>query len=155
MRHTVTALRVVLVMVLAGSLFLQSVMVPVIALDMDGAGAVQRIAVVAILLLGILAVQVVAVSVWRLLTMVQRETVVSGAGVRHLEVVVGAIAVDSLLVFGLGVAAAPGEDVAPEMVLLLGGAATLVAGVALMVLVLRMLLADAVARDGAPDPAAR
>jgi hypothetical protein len=33
------------------------------------------------------------------------------------------------------------------MVLLIGGAAALVAGIALMVLVLRMLLAQAVARD--------
>ncbi|WP_369272439.1 DUF2975 domain-containing protein [Streptomyces sp. R11] len=41
----------------------------------------------------------------------------------------------------------PGEAVAPGVVLLIGGVATAVMGVALIVLVLRMLLAQAVARD--------
>ncbi len=47
----------------------------------------------------------------------------------------------------LGFVLAPGEAVAPGVVLLVGGAGGLVAGVALIVLVLRMLLAQAVARD--------
>ena len=42
---------------------------------------------------------------------------------------------------------APGEAVAPGIVLLIGGVAVIVAGIALIVLVLRMLLAQAVARD--------
>jgi uncharacterized membrane protein YedE/YeeE len=49
--------------------------------------------------------------------------------------------------FGLGVVLAPGEAAAPGVVLLIGGAAVLIAGVALIVVVLRMLLAQAVARD--------
>ena len=44
-------------------------------------------------------------------------------------------------------ALAPGEAVAPGVVLLIGGLAVMVAGVALIVLVMRMLLAQAVARD--------
>ena len=59
----------------------------------------------------------------------------------------GAVAAASLLTFGLGVVLAPGEAVAPGVVLLVGGAAVLVAGIALIVLVMRMLLAQAVARD--------
>jgi hypothetical protein len=98
-------------------------------------------------LLGIVTIQVTMVCVWRLLTMVRRGTVFSHAAFRYVDVVIGAAAVASLLMFGLGVTLAPGEAVAPGIVLLIGGAAVLIAGVALLVLVLRMLLAQAVARD--------
>ena len=59
----------------------------------------------------------------------------------------GAITAAALLVFALAVLLAPGDPVPPGMVLLICGAATAVLGVALVVLVLRMLLAQAVARD--------
>jgi hypothetical protein len=58
-----------------------------------------------------------------------------------------AFAAASLLTFGLGVALAPGEAVPPGFVLLIGGIAVMVAAVALIVLVLRALLQQAVARD--------
>ena len=99
------------------------------------------------MVLGIVTVQVTMVCVWRLLTMVRRGTVFSHAAFRYVDVVFGAIVVASLLAFALGVTLAPGEDVAPGVVLLIGGAGVLVAGVALVVLVLRMLLAQAVALD--------
>jgi hypothetical protein len=91
--------------------------------------------------------QVTAVCVWRLLTMVRRGTVFSHAAFRFVDTVIGAVATASLLTFGLGVALAPGEAVAPGVVLLIGGVAVVVAGIALIVLVMRMLLAQAVARD--------
>ena len=97
--------------------------------------------------LGIVTIQVTLVCVWRLLTMVRRGTVFSHDAFRYVDVVIGAIAAASLLTFGLGVILAPGEAAAPGMVLLIGGAGVLVAGVALVVVVLRMLLAQAVARD--------
>ena len=78
--------------------------------------------------------------------MVRRGTVFSHAAFRYVDVVFGAAAAASLLTFALGVTLAPGEAVAPGVVLLIGGAGVLVAGVALVVLVLRMLLAQAVAR---------
>ncbi len=53
----------------------------------------------------------------------------------------------SLLTFTFGIILAPGDAVSPGIVLLVGGAGVLVAGIALIVLVLRMLLAQAVARD--------
>jgi hypothetical protein len=87
------------------------------------------------------------VCVWRLLTMVRRGTVFSHAAFRYVDVVIGAAAVASLLTFWLGFTLAPGEAVAPGIVLLIGGAAVLIGGVALTVLVLRMLLAQAVALD--------
>ena len=144
---TVLALRIVIVMVLAGSLFVQAVMVPLLAVDMDDVDNVVRVPVLVIVVLGIATIQVSAVCVWRLLTMVRRGTVFSHAAFRYVDVVFGAIVVASLLAFALGVTLAPGEDVAPGVVLLIGGAGVLVAGVALVVLVLRMLLAQAVALD--------
>jgi len=56
-------------------------------------------------------------------------------------------AVAALLTLALAVVLAPGEAVPPGMVLLVCGLAVMAAGIALVVLVLRMLLAQAVARD--------
>ena len=147
---TVLALRVVLAMVLAGSLFVQVVMAPLLAIDLnelDPDYAYLRTPLVVIPVLGIVTIQVTLVCVWRLLTMVRRGTVFSHAAFRYVDVVIAAIATASLLTFALGVILAPGEAVPPGMVLLIGGAAVLVAGIALIVLVLRLLLAQAVARD--------
>jgi hypothetical protein len=146
---TILVLRIVLAMVLAGSLFVQAVMVPLLAADLDGLDpdyAYLRTPLLVIAVLGIVAIQVVLVCVWRLLTMVRRGTVFSHAAFRYVDIVIGAIAAASLLTFLLAVLLAP-TDVAPGIVLLVCGASLLVAGVALIVLVLRMLLAQAVARD--------
>jgi len=148
---TVLALRIVLAMGLAGSVFVQAVMVPLLARDLnEDMGpdiASVSVPVIVIVLLGIVTIQVTMVCVWRLLTMVRRGTVFSHAAFRYVDVVAGAVAAASLLTFGLGVVLARGESVAPGVVLLIGGAGVLVAGVALVVVVLRLLLAQAVARD--------
>ncbi|MDO9497785.1 MAG: DUF2975 domain-containing protein, partial [Nocardioides sp.] len=148
---TVLALRVVLAMGLAGSLFVQAVMVPLLAVDLDedfnADVADVRVPIIVIVLLGIVTVQVSMVCVWRLLTMVRRGTVFSHGAFRYVDIVLGAIAAASLLMFALGVVLAPGEAVAPGVVLLIGGAGVLIAGVALVVAVLRILLVQAVARD--------
>jgi hypothetical protein len=147
---TLLALRVVLALVLAGSVFVQVVMVPLLASDLDELNpdhAYLRTPLLVFAVLGIVTIQVVLVCVWRLLTMVRRGTVFSDAAFRYVDVVIGAVAAASLLTFVLGVVLAPGEAVAPGVVLLIGGAAVLVAGIALIVLVMRMLLAQAVARD--------
>jgi hypothetical protein len=70
-----------------------------------------------ITILGMVSVQVALVCVWRLVTMVRRATVFSHAAFRYVDVMIGAIVAAALLWF------------------------------ALIVLVLRMLLAQAVARD--------
>jgi hypothetical protein len=150
-RRTVLALRIVLALALAGSLAVQAIMGPLLARDLredfgDDVADVW-VPVVVILLLGIVTIQVSMVCVWRLLTMVRRGTVFSDGAFRYVDVVLGAIATASVLVFALGVVLAPGESAAPGVVLLIGGAGVLVAGVALIVLVLRALLAQAVARD--------
>jgi DUF2975 family protein len=143
----IRALRFVLVAGLAGSLFVQAVMVPLLAIDLDEAPAAVRVPVIIIVLLGIVTTQVTMVCVWRLLTMVRRGTVFSHAAFRYVDIVIGSVAAASLLTFALGVTLAPGEAVAPGIVLLIGGAGVMIAGVALVVLVMRTLLAQAVARD--------
>ena len=118
----VTALRVVIVLGLVGSVFVQAVMGPLLAMDLEDAPAAVRSPVVVILLLGIVVAQVVMVCVWRLLTRVRRGTVFSQDAFRYVDIVVGAVAAGSALFFALGVVLAPGEGVAPGVVLLIGGA---------------------------------
>jgi hypothetical protein len=145
--RVIGALRVVLTAGLVGSVLVQAVMVPLLAVDLDGTPAATRWAVVAIVVLGIVTIQVAMLGVWRLLTLVRRGTVFSDAAFRWVDTVAGAAATASLLLFALGAVLAPGEGVAPGVVLLVGGAGGLVAGVALVVVVMRALLAQAVARD--------
>jgi hypothetical protein len=126
---TVLALRIVLAMVLAGSLFVQGVMVPLLAADLDGLDpdyAYLRTPLLAIVVLGIVTVQVTVVCVWRLLTMVRRGTVFSHAAFRYVDIIFGAVVVASLLTFALGVVLAPGDAVAPGIVLLIGGLGVMV-----------------------------
>ena len=78
--------------------------------------------------------------------MVRRGTVFSHGAFRYVDIIVGAIAFAALLMFGIAVVLAPGET-APGVVLLICGASLMIAGVALVVLVMRTLLAQAVARD--------
>ncbi len=146
----ILALRAVLIASIGGSLFVQTVMIPLIARDMNGADPEVldlRVPFLTLIVLGIVTTQVVMVCVWRLLTMVRQGTVFSHAAFRFVDIIIGAIAAASGLMFLLGVILAPGEAVAPGIVLLIGGTAVVIAGVALVVLVMRTLLAQAVARD--------
>jgi hypothetical protein len=149
-RLTVLALRTVLVLATGGALVVQLVLLGVLVWgDLDGTELSQRatIAVVVMVVLGLGALQVSAVCVWRLLTMAGRGTVFSPAAFRYVDGVIGAVFTASLLVLGVGTALAPGEAVAPGVVLLVGGVALVVAGIGLIVLVMRALLVQAVARD--------
>jgi DUF2975 family protein len=148
-RLAVLALRVVLVALLAGSLFVQTVMVVLLGRDLAD---VPELAygpgpILVIIVLGILAAQVILVCVWQVAGMVRRGTVFSTAAFRYVHIIIGAFVAAALLMFALGVVLAPGEAVAPGVVLLIGGIGLAVLGVALVVVVLRMLLAQAVARD--------
>lgn len=142
----INALRVVIVLTLAGTLFVQVRMMPVIWQDLDGAPPVMRTIFIVILVLGILTLQVSAVCVWPLLAMVRRGSVFSDAAFRYVDVIIVAIATAAVLTFAIAVLLAPGE-VAPGIVALICGAALVIGGVALIVLVLRLLLSQAVARE--------
>jgi hypothetical protein len=149
----VRALQAIIAVALAGSLFVQGVMVPLTWIDMDEARPEVRVPFVVILVLGIATLQVTGVCIWKLLTMVRRGTVFSVAAFRYVDIVIGAIAAASVLTFGVAVLAAysnrttPGDEVAPGLVGLVCGAALVLAGVAVLVLVLRLLLVQAVALD--------
>jgi hypothetical protein len=149
-RLTVLALRAVLVLLLTGPVVVQALMVPLLAIDLRGMDAdieYVRTPLLEVIVLGIGTVEVVMVCVWRLVTMVRRGTVFSHAAFRYVRVVIGAVVAAACLVLGLAAFLAPGEAVALGVVLLVGGSALAILGVALVVLVLRMLLAQAVERD--------
>ena len=149
----VRVLRVVIGIALAGSVVVQAAMVALLWLDSDEAPTGIDVALTSIGVAGVVTLQVVAVCIWRLLTMVRRGTVFSPAAFRYVDLVVAAIGTASVLVFAVAVVArfanhaTPGDEVAPGLVGLICGLALVVAGVALVVYVMRTLLAQAVSRD--------
>ncbi|GAB3648106.1 DUF2975 domain-containing protein [Glycomyces tarimensis] len=145
---TVLALRIVLAVGLAGTLWVQAMLIPLLIVDIAEAGGpyTLRVMIAAVLELGVVTIQVTAVCVWRLLTMVRRGTVFSHAAFRYVDIIIGAFAAAAVLTFAFAVILAP-TPVAPGLVLLICVAALMAAGIALIVLVLRMLLTQAVARD--------
>lgn len=143
---TILALRIVIALCLAGSLFVQVVIVPLLWADLEGAPLWGKISLAVIIVLGILAMQVTAVCIWQLLSMVRKGSVFSHAAFRYVDVIFGAVAAASVLTFALAVLLAPGGT-APGIVGLICGISLAVAGAALVVLVLRMLLTQALARD--------
>jgi hypothetical protein len=145
---TVRALRAVLGVVLTGTVFVQVLMVWVLISGSDPeGGSVPLTAFRVITILGMASAQVAAVCVWRLVTMVRRGTVFSYAAFRNVDVLIGAIVAAALEWFVVTGVNAPGQRDDPGVTLIMGGIGVAILGVALIVLVLRMLLAQAVARD--------
>ena len=145
---TVRALRVVLVVVLVGSVLIQAGMVWTLVSGNDPEdGSIPLTALRVITIFGLLSVQVALVCVWRLVTMVRRGTVFSHAAFRYVDVVIGAIGAAAVLWFVLTAVLAPEHEDNPGITVIMGGIGMAGLGAALLVLVLRMLLAQAVARD--------
>lgn len=143
----VSALRVVLGMVFLGTVFVQAGMVWALAAKPDD-GSLPLTPLRVITILGMVAVQVALVCVWRLVTMVRRGTVFSHAAFRYVDGVIGAIVAAALGWFAVTAINAPGQRDDPGVSVIMAGIGLAVLGVALIVLVLRMLLVQAVARDG-------
>ncbi|MCI2424028.1 DUF2975 domain-containing protein [Saccharopolyspora sp. K220] len=145
---TVHALRAVLVAVLAGTVFVQALMVWALVSGSDPEdGSLPLTSLRVITILGLVTVQIIGVCVWRLVTMVRRGTVFSHAAFRYVDIVIGAIVAAALVWFAVTAINAPGQRDDPGVTLIMGGVGVAILGVALIVLVLRMLLAQAVARD--------
>ncbi|MDX6764169.1 DUF2975 domain-containing protein [Streptomyces sp. F8] len=144
---TVRALHAVLAAVFAGTVFVQAGMVWVLATG-ETEGALPLTPMRVIVILGMVAAQVALVCVWRLTAMVRRGTVFSYAAFRYVDGVIGAITAASVLWFAVTAVNAPGQREDPGVTVIMGGIGLAILGVALIVLVLRMLLAQAVARDG-------
>ncbi|WP_374314778.1 DUF2975 domain-containing protein [Microbacterium sp.] len=143
---TILALRIVIALALAGSVVVQVMIVPAIWNDLVDASPATRITVVSIVALGVVAMQVFAVCVWMLLTRVRRGSVFSESSFRYVDVIVGAISAAAVLAFGMGVLLAQGEA-APGVVGLVCGAGLVLAGMALLVVVMKALLRQAIARE--------
>ncbi|MFD9818446.1 DUF2975 domain-containing protein [Streptomyces violascens] len=144
----VRALRAVLAVVLAGTVSVQAGMVWALVSGSDPEdGSVPLTALRVITILGMMSAQVALVCVWRLVAMVRRGTVFSHAAFRYVDILIGAIVAAALVWFAVTIVNAPGQRDDPGVSVIMAGIGVAILGVALMVLVLRMLLAQAVARD--------
>ncbi|MCX5384571.1 DUF2975 domain-containing protein [Streptomyces sp. NBC_00083] len=147
-RMTVRALRAVLVVVLAGTVFVQAGMVWALVSGSDPEdGSLPLTPLRVVTILGMGAAQVALVCVWRLVTMVRRGTVFSHAAFRYVDGLIGAIVAAALVWFAVTAINAPGQREDPGVSVIMAGIGVAVLGVALIVLVLRMLLVQAVDRD--------
>ena len=145
---TVRALRAVLVVMLAGTVFVQAGMVWALASGNDPEDGSRPLTAFRVMtILGMVSVQVALICVLKLVAMVRRGTVFSHAAFRYVDVVIGAIASAAVVWFAVTAINAPGQRDDPGVTIIMGGIGVAILGVALIVLVLRMLLAQAVARD--------
>lgn len=157
---TIQILRVIIVIALAGSLVVQVLIVPSAYGDLTppGGGGPFSYVLATIAVLGVLALQVIGVSILRLLVLVRKGRVFSPRAFRWVDLIIGAVAAEAVLVFGVAVTAAianrthPGDELAPGAIGMICGVALVIAGVALVIAVQRQLLVQAVeARDRAAD----
>jgi hypothetical protein len=125
-RATILALRIVIALALAGSVVVQAMIVPAIWLDLVGAPLGIRITVVTIVFLGVFTIQVFAVCVWMLLAKVRRGSVFSESSFVYVHVI---------------------GEAAPGIVGLVGGAGLVLGGMALLVVVMKALLRQAIERE--------
>ena len=147
-RLTVQALRAVLAVVLTGTVLIQVLMLWTLISGNDPEdGSLPLTAFRIITILGLVTVQVALVCVWRLSTMVRRGTVFSHAAFRYVDIVIAAIVAAALVWFTVTAINAPGQRDDPGVTLIMGGIGVAILGVALIVLMLRLLLTQAVARD--------
>ncbi|MCK2029877.1 DUF2975 domain-containing protein [Microbacterium galbinum] len=143
---TIAALRVVIALALIGSLIVQTVGVPLVWNDLEGAEPWGRIALVIIAVLGVATLQVFGVCVWMLLTKVRRGSIFQPSSFRYVDVIIGAILAAAVFAWILAALLAPG-DAAPGIIALIGGIGVVLAGMALLAVVMKALLRQAIARD--------
>ena len=145
-RLAIGALRVIIALALIGSVLVQVVLMPLVWLDLEGTETWARVTFVVLVVFGIVTLQVSAVCIWQLLTLVRRGSVFSAAAFKYVDVVIASIITAAVLALALAVLLALGET-APGVVGLICGLSLVVAGVALVVFVLRALLVQAVSRE--------
>ncbi|MCZ4102707.1 DUF2975 domain-containing protein [Streptomyces sp. SID13666] len=144
----VGALRAVLVVVITGTALVQVLMLWTLISGNDPEdGSIPLTPLRVITILGMVSAQVALVCVWRLVAMVRRGTVFSHAAFRYVDGVIGAIVGAALVWFAVTAINAPGQREDPGVTVIMAGIGVAILGVALIVLVLRMLLAQAVVRD--------
>lgn len=125
----VGALRVVLVVVLLGTVLVQALMVWTLVSGRDPEdGSLPLTALRVITILGMVSVQVAAVCVGRLVTMVRRGTVFSHAAFRYVDGVIGAIVAAALVWFAVTLVNAPGQRDDPGVTVIMGGIGVAILG---------------------------
>jgi hypothetical protein len=145
-KPTTLVLQIVVALSLIGSLVVQAFIVPTIWVDLEGVDLATRITFVTLIMLGIVTMQVFAVCVWQLLTKVRAGSVFSESSFRYVDVIIGSIAAASVVVFVIAVLLVPG-GAAPGVVGLICGAALVLGGMALLVVVMKSLLRQAIDRE--------
>jgi hypothetical protein len=145
-KTTIGALRVVIALAVAGSLVVQAMIVPAIWFDLEGEALGARVTVVAIAFLAVVTMQIFAVCVWQLLTKVRRGSVFAPSSFVYVNVIIGAILAAAALAFALAVLLAQGQT-APGVVGLVCGASLVLGGMALLVVVMKALLSQAIDRE--------
>lgn len=146
-RWTLVTLRTVIATALVGSVFVQTVLGPLFWADLDGAPMPARLGLFVPLILLIVTMQVSAVCIWQLLTLVRRGSVFTNGAFRYVNVVIGATAVASFLTAMVAVVLGVARGPAPGVVGLVCGASLVIAGGALLVHVMKLLLRQAIARE--------
>ena len=145
-RATILVLRALIAIALLGSVAVQALVAPMLWLDLGAEELWGRIAIVGLIVLGVGTMQVFGICVWMLLTRVRRGSIFSASSFRLVDVVIGAILAAAVLTFAFAALLAPG-DAAPGIVALIGGAGLVLCGMALLVVVMKALLRQAIDRD--------
>ncbi|WP_425839220.1 DUF2975 domain-containing protein [Microbacterium sp. PA5] len=143
---TIAVLRGIIALALAGSVIVQAMILPAVWRDTEGTELWRRVVLVTLLALFVGAMQVIAVCVWQLLTKVRQGSVFSRSSFGYVDAVIVSLAAAAVVVFGLAALMAAGEA-APGVVGLVCGAALVFGGVALVVVVMRALLRQAIDRE--------
>jgi hypothetical protein len=141
-RVTLLALRAIIALCLMGSLLVQTFLMTAIWFDLETVPLPIRIALIVIFELWIVCLQVVAVCIWRLAGFAASVEVFQTRSFRFVDVVIGAIVVAAVLTATFASILLAGEA-APGVVGLAFGASLVIAGVAFIVVIMRMLLQQA------------
>ncbi len=132
---------------LAGSILVEGIILPAMYRDLEGAPPVLRAVFVGLLAIGVIALQICGVCVWRLLSKTRRGVVFAESSFREVDTIAWSVATVAMVLAALAMILAPGE-IAPGVVGLIGGAAVVMGGACLLVVVLRGLLRQAIASEG-------
>ncbi|WP_345473627.1 DUF2975 domain-containing protein [Glutamicibacter ectropisis] len=145
-KFSIVGLKVVLTVILAGTLFVQLIMIPMILIHDSSGNTDDRLiqgSFLSYLFLAGLIIETCVFCVWKLATRVKRGTVFDPASLGYVRPIILAFAVGSIATFALAAIFATTTQIAPGVALLVGGAGLLMVGISIIVLVLRQLLEQA------------
>ncbi|ALG28612.1 MULTISPECIES: DUF2975 domain-containing protein [Glutamicibacter] len=145
-KFSIVGLKVILAVILAGTFFVQLFMIPMIFIHespSDGTEKFFQGSFLSYLFLAGLIIETCVYCVWKLATRVKRGTVFDPASLGYVTPIIIAFAVGALATLALGAIFAASTEIAPGVVLLVGGAGLLMIGISIIVLVLRQLLEQA------------